>query len=219
MPAKDDLGSLDLNLMLVFDAIMTDGSLSKAAKRLDLAQPTVSNSLARLRQIFGDPLFERTGHGVRPTARAIELVDPISIAINALSCAASAPSEFDSASIDRTFVLEVKSDLECLLAQPLVEAMRSQAPRARIYITGGRVGRVERDLRHGNPEMAIDTEPFSGQCIRNEVLLEEQRAVLARKQHPVIAGQLTADVYTKLEHVIVARSGPNDKRLPDVSSG
>jgi DNA-binding transcriptional LysR family regulator len=208
---KSELGSLDLDLLLVFDAVMTDASLSKAAKRLGMAQPTVSNSLARLRVIFGDPLFERTGHGVRPTARALELVDPFGIAISALKLAVSKPSEFTPASIDRTFILEVRSDLECLIAQPLIEQMRSQAPRASCYITGGRVGRVDRDLSHGDPELAIDTELSSSQGVQCQILLEDERAVIARPQHPGIAGQLTAEVYAKLEHIVIARSGPDDK--------
>lgn len=205
---KYELGSLDVDLMRVFDAVMTDGNLTKAARRLGIAQPTVSNGLARLRLIFADELFQRTGHGVVPTARARQLAQPIRTAIAALSSATKSTDKFDPSAVNRTFIVELRPDLERLVATTLIQRVAAIAPAARVEIHSGR---GERQLRFGEPELAVDTEMPVHEDQRCELLLEDVLAVLARKDHPRIGEKLSAADYCELSHVVLASPNPTDR--------
>lgn len=212
MPSKKhDLGSLDVDLMLLFDAVMTEGNLTKAARRLGLAQPTVSNGLARLRSIFADELFERTGHGVRPTPRARQLAEPIRTAIGLLTVASTPNSQFSPAAIRRTFNLEMRPEIERLIAPGLIELVAANAAGARIFIRGNRNGSDGRDLRNGDPDLAIDAVLPGKENERHEQVLEDIYVVVARKGHPNINEQLTLTSYGQLNHLVLALPGAGDK--------
>ena len=92
-----NLRSMDLNLLLVFDAIYAERSVSRAAERLNLSQPAVSNALARLRESVGDPLFVREGKGMAPSPRAKTLRDPIRKALELLERGFRSDESFDFA--------------------------------------------------------------------------------------------------------------------------
>ena len=195
------LTRLDLNLLVVFDTIMTERSLTKAGKRLGMTQSAVSHSLARLRKIANDQLFERTGRGIRPTPRATSIAQDVSDALAVLRGALSdRRSPFNSRSANRQFFLDIPAGLDACIAPEL--AVRTVgASNVSFRISGGRARNVLSQLRDGETWLALDYElpDVPGFC--NELLFEDPFVVIARKGHPRLDKGLPLDVYRSLEHV------------------
>ncbi|MBK9609448.1 MAG: LysR family transcriptional regulator [Betaproteobacteria bacterium] len=102
-----NIKDFDLNLLVVFDAVLGEGSISRAAARLDLSQPAVSNALARLRKATGDRLFVRLGNGVAPTPYAESIAAPIRAALAAIGASLAGRQEFDAATSQRDFAIHI----------------------------------------------------------------------------------------------------------------
>ncbi len=119
--------SLDLNLLRVFDEVMAERNLTRAAAKLALTQPAVSNALRRLREVVGDDLVVRSGQGVEPTPRALALWPPVRQALAQLQ-QSLAPGAFDPASANSTFVLALADATGATLIPPLVEIVEREAP-------------------------------------------------------------------------------------------
>lgn len=122
------LEELDLNLLLAFDTLAAELSVTRAAARLGVSQPALSGSLARLRRLFGDPLFERAGGQMRPTSRARQLAAPIRDALAGLRAALEPGHSFQSATAVREFRIAATDQIEAMFAGPLIEAVRAEAP-------------------------------------------------------------------------------------------
>jgi DNA-binding transcriptional LysR family regulator len=122
------LESIDLNLLLVFDALATERSVTRAAAKIGLSQPALSNALARLRSLFRDQLFERTGGKMQPTLRARQLLAPISEAIIKLREALEPQTAFQPGASEREFLIATNDYAESLLLPPLVQRLQRDAP-------------------------------------------------------------------------------------------
>ena len=144
-----------LSLVPVFDAIMSERNLSKAAQRLGVTQSAVSQALARLRALAGDDLFERTGRGVRPTPRALEMAGHVQAALTHVS-AAFAPKSIDVHTLERTFVLDIGAGFDALILPALVEELSRQAPRVRLVVSNTRGSDLLNELKFGETEIAFD---------------------------------------------------------------
>ena len=151
-----NLRTLDLNLLLVFDAIYGERSISKAALKLHLSQPTVSNALARLRERLGDPLFERQGQGMRPTPRAKKLAEPIRQALHTLERGLRDDDTFDFAHSEREFVIAVEDYGESVILPGFVRWLSEVAPRIRIHIRTDGGAPLRAELREGQVDLALD---------------------------------------------------------------
>ena len=119
--------TLDLNLLRVFDEVMAERSLTRAARNLSLTQPAVSNALRRLRETLGDELVRRGGTGVEPTVRALALWPSVRDALRSLQ-ASLAPGNFEPASATTTFVLAMADATAATLVPGLVQLADSDAP-------------------------------------------------------------------------------------------
>ena len=122
----------DLNLFVVFDAIYTEGSLTRAARVLNLTQPAVSHALGRLRDRLEDPLFVRQGARMVPTSRARAMVTPVRHALGGLQRCLSDEGGFDVADAERTFVVGLRDGLEGCLLPPLTAGILEEAPGVRL---------------------------------------------------------------------------------------
>ena len=116
-----------LTLIPVFDAILSEGSLSRAADRLGVTQSAVSQALARLRKLANDELFENTGRGVRPTPRAQEMARHVYAALAQVN-EAFTPRDIDLAKLERTFILDVGGGFDALVLPPLLPVVQREAP-------------------------------------------------------------------------------------------
>ena len=123
-----NLGGLDLNLLVALDALLSERSVTRAAQRVGLSQPGMSNALGRLRRLFDDPLLVRQGATLVPTARAEALIGPVHEALELIRRALDVPAGFDPATDRRSFRLSCSDYSVLMLIGPLVRALAADAP-------------------------------------------------------------------------------------------
>ena len=149
-----NLRTFDLNLLKVFDEVMAERSLTKAARHLSLTQPAVSNALRRLREALGDELLVRKGRGLEPTARGLELWPGVREALGGIQ-AALAPSVFNPATADNAFVLAMADATAAELMPGLVAVMGEEAPGVSLRIVPLTTRDPRKLLDEGQADLAI----------------------------------------------------------------
>lgn len=199
-----NLRSLDLNLLLIFDAIYDERSISKAARKLHLSQPTVSNALGRLRQRLDDPLFERSSQGMSPTPRAKMLAEPVRQALDILERGLRGHDEFDFAGSDREFVIAAEDYGETVILPRFIDWLAKVAPRIRIRIRPEPSSLLKGELRDGTVDLALDYFVLQDATYRNHCALTESLLSLSRRDHPEVAEKLSLETYLAQKHVALA---------------
>jgi DNA-binding transcriptional LysR family regulator len=208
--------TLDLNLLRVFDVIMSEQNLTRAADRLATTQPAVSNALKRLREALNDELFVRTAHGVKPTPRAEELWPGVRAALSELE-ALLAPPRFDIAALQTVFRLSMADSTASLLLPGLLRSIQAQAPGIDLRM----IPLTSRDPRpmllQSEIELAVGSFPgvvaqLSGETgstapVHHHRLYSGKYICIMRKDHPLAAGALTLDGYCGALHALVSFSG------------
>ena len=195
------LSSIDLNLLLVLDAVLSEQSVARAAQRLHVTPSAISNALARLRVALEDPLVTRKGRGIVPTPRATELGPALRRAIAELErLVTHAP--FDAAACTRTFTLAMADAGQVAWLPNIASALAKQMPNARLRVVSidallslGDLGSSEVDLHVGVRA--------TGASIHAEPLYDEQTVLVARKGNPLCAGKLTRRRLALVRHVRV----------------
>ncbi len=178
-----DLRRVDLNLLLLVDALLAEGSASGAARRLRLSQPAVSQGLKRAREIFGDPLLARHGNRLLPTARAMALRPELQAILRRIEGVLT-PAAFDPATATRDFVL-ASSDLgQALVLPPLIARVSREAPSCRVKVVPppAHLDAVDRI------DLLVMGAPVTQGPIRWRTLFEDRFVLLARRGHPVLTG-------------------------------
>ncbi len=206
--------TLDLNLLRVFDAVMTEQNLTRAANRLAMTQPAVSNAVKRLRDALGDELLIRTAHGVKPTARAESLWPAIRRALAELE-EAVAPRTFELAKANATFRMAMADATAGLLLPPLVRLIESEAPGIDIRMVPLTTREPRPMLLRGDIDLAIGFFPgvvaqLQGSTetpVRHERLYAGHYVCVMRKGHPLAEMDLTLDRYCDANHLLVSFSG------------
>lgn len=205
-----DLGNLDLNLLRVFDAVARERHVTRAAERLHLSQPAVSNALARLRQALGDELFLRRPGGVEPTALALTLAAPVADALDRIAEAISAQAPFDAASTRRVFTVTFSEYAEAVLAPPLLARMAQEAPHALLAIRHADRTNWEALLEADGATMAVAVLPEPPAIYTRLRLLPEAFCTLMRRGHPLAEGELTLERFTGVPHLLHSPNGSRD---------
>jgi DNA-binding transcriptional LysR family regulator len=206
--------TLDLNLLRVFDAVMIEQNLTRAASRLAMTQPAVSNALKRLRDSLGDELLIRTAHGVKPTPRAETLWPSVRRALSELE-EAVAPASFDVSQARATFRLAMADATAALWLPALVRAIESEAPGIDVRMAPLTTREPRPMLLRGDIDLAIGFFPgvvaqLAGgpdTPIRHEQLYSGKYVCVMRKDHPLAKGPLTLDAYCAANHLLVSFSG------------
>ena len=198
-----DLAALDLNLLVVFDAILTERHISRAARRVGKSQPAVSGALARLRTLLDDPLFVRDGAGVRPTRVARELAAPIGEALQLLNDSLHRERDYDPATSRRVFRLNLNDYTQAILLPRLMARLKTSAPNVRLVTTSYPVEEMEAALKHGSLDLAVDCHNVNGAGLYQQKLFDDEFACLVRKGHPEVRGVLTRDQFVRLPHAVI----------------
>ncbi len=203
-----NLQSFDLNLLLAFESLMIERNVTRAAKRIGLSQPAMSNALSRLRRTFDDPLLVRSPEGMKPTAAALALIAPVRAALAQLRAALEEKPTFDPAASKRTFSLSTSDHVEMTLIAPLVAKVFDQAARVSLRLTRPRTLFLPPTVQAlaDSIDLAIGffpDVPALDASIHSEVLWEEQSVVVARKAHPRITGKLTLRQFAAEHHAAV----------------
>src|SRR5215813_5027044 len=168
------LAALDLNLLVVFDAVFTERHISRAARRLGRSQPAVSGALARLRSLIDDPLFVRDGAGVRPTRLAKQLAAPIREALQLLNDSLRRERDYAPATSTRTFHLNLNDYTQTILLPRLLAHLKERAPRVRLATTSLPVHEMESALKHGALDLAVDCHTVSGIGLYQQKLFDDE---------------------------------------------
>lgn len=204
------ISRIDLNLLVVLDAIYTEGGITRAAGKLHLTQPAISHSLGRLRDLFKDELFAREGRAMVPTPLARNLITPVREALRRLEVTLNELERFDPATTQKRFTIAVRDVFESTLLPSLLKTVTRKAPSVDVAAVQIERRAFESELAAGTLDAALDVLlPLSDQ-IRHRRISHDRQVVVARKNHPAVRRGLTLATYLKQHHVLVSsrRSGP-----------
>jgi DNA-binding transcriptional LysR family regulator len=198
-------GAFDLNLLIVFDAVMQERSVTRAGSRIGLSQPAMSHALNRLRYMLKDELFVRTPEGMVPTPRAELLAQPLRNALSEMQLALE-PAVFDPAASDRRFALAVNNYAAVVLAPPLVAAVSAAAPAVRLDLRpSGTLDIVDR-LDRGDLDLTIGSMDGPGERFAAAPLLEDPFVMVMRRGHPAGQRKLSAAAFAAVPHLEISSS-------------
>ncbi|RST51337.1 LysR family transcriptional regulator [Variovorax sp. MHTC-1] len=210
--------TLDLNLLRVFDEVMAERNLTRAARNLAITQPAVSNALRRLRETLGDELVRRSGSGVEPTPRALALWPTVRDALRQLQHTL-APGEFDAGIADTTFLLAMADATAAELVPGLVQIVEKEAPAVSLRVLPLTTRDPRRMLENEEVDMAIGYFPavIASLAARGQsdaaMPFETQRLYVGeyvcvmRRGHPLADSPLTLDDFCAARHLLVSFSG------------
>jgi DNA-binding transcriptional LysR family regulator len=202
-----DVSSVDLNLLVSLDVLLAESNVTRAAARLHISQPALSAQLARLRQLFNDPLLlpAESGRGMTATARALALRGPLRSALADLGSVISSEASFDPFTHKRTFQVAIGDNATTLIGLPLVELLGSSAgPGVRIAMSMTDPAAVAAHLEEGEIDLLIDAERVIPANAKMRVLLTQPFVMVQRKAHPRGTGALDLETYLGLRHVVAS---------------
>jgi DNA-binding transcriptional LysR family regulator len=199
-------GAFDLNLLIVFDAVMQDRSVTRAGSRIGLSQPAMSHALNRLRHMLKDDLFVRTPDGMVPTPRAEMLAQPLRNALSEMQLALE-PVAFDPAKADRHFTLAVNNYAAVVLAPPLVAAVTAAAPSVRLDLRPSGTLDLFQQMDRGDLDLVLGRDDDPVERFARTDLLEDPFVMVMRRGHPAIRRKLSPAAFAALPHLEISSSG------------
>ncbi len=198
---------MDMNLLAALDALLAEGSVTGAARRLGLSSSAMSRTLARLRSATGDPLLVRAGRGLVPTPRATELRDRVHLLTRDVRTVLSPHAgHLDVTSLERTFTIRAGEGFVELFCAPLVAAVTEVAPHVRLRFAP----KPDKDalpLRDGQIDLEIGVLGASAPEVRTRFLFRDVFIGAARIGHPLLEGAMTPERYAACRHVVASRTG------------
>src|SRR2546426_4705049 len=192
--------AFDLNLLVVFDGLVQERSVTRAGRRLGMSQPALSHALNRLRYLLKDQLFIRTPKGMAPTPRAEQLTLPLRQALADMQRALE-PEAFVPAQANRRFSIAINNYAAIVLAAPLVAAVSAAAPLVQLDLRPSGTLDVFDLLDHGELDLAIGTFDNVGERFGSAALLEDRFVAVMRRGHPAGRGTVTATAFGALRAV------------------
>lgn len=207
--AKESHSKIDLNLLNIFDAVMTERHVTRAAEKLDMTQSAVSNALNRLRILFDDPLFTKVPKGVQPTIKALDLWPEIHDSLQMLHNAIR-PSSFDAMNSQYSYRLAMADITALSFASKLFNALHQQAPLSKMFFVPHDPAETGRRLMRGELDFAIVVEPPRSSTIQITPLWTDSFILAVRKGHKIIKDQLTLDDFCSAEHLMINEPGSYD---------
>jgi len=193
----------DLNLFVVLERIYTQGSITRAAQQLNLTQSAVSHTLNRLRELLGDPLFERHGNAMMPTPFTRSIIVRVRDCLRTLECTLRETSQFDVESTVKRFTLGILNALESVVLPPVMQYVTKHAPSIDIAAVQHDRHAIESDLLTGVVDAVIDVHLPVSESVRRIKLDTDKFVVLCRPDHPRVGQHLDIDAYLAEEHVLV----------------
>lgn len=204
-----DTSRIDLNLLATLEVLLAERNVTKAAAKLHLSQPAVSAQLARLRDLFDDPLLLPSQRGMTPTAKAAELAPQLREALDGVRNALQAHRDFDPKTAELTVSIACSDYIQAVVVMPLVLDLRRFAPGVRVAVWHLSPTLMEQQLASGEIDLVIATPDPEMPHLRTCHLYDETYVLIGRPGHPRLKPGLTIDEYVELEHVVVSRRGGN----------
>jgi DNA-binding transcriptional LysR family regulator len=201
-----NLSRIDLNLLVHFDALLTERSVTRAAARVGIGQSAMSHNLARLRELFGDELLTRGPDGLRLTPRAAALVEPVRATLTHIQALVSRDQSFDPATTARTFRFGLPDSMEVLIMPALLAHLREVAPGIQLRLSNFDSSRLLDELDADELDLAIGYDAFpQGQAHhKRRLLFTETYLCIFNAATTGIAPPISVDDYVRLPHVVTS---------------
>lgn len=201
-----NLRSFDLNLLVAFDALMAEGSVTKAAKRLKIQQPAMSHSLSTLRVLLQDELFIRVGQVMQPTAKARSLAVPVRKALRQAQLALTGGDAFDPATEERTFRIAMSPEIEMLLLPDLTTRLRRMAPGIKVLARVFSYDAAEPSLEDGNVDLAVGCTFVRTSRRLSETLYDVEVACCFNPAMLDLPNPIGLDTYLAAQHAVISQN-------------
>ena len=211
-----ELHQLDLNLLVVFRQLLADRRVSKAAESLGVSQPAVSNSLAKLRRLFGDELFLRTPQGMAPTPFAEQLAEPLSYALAMIHSGINQRSRFDPANEQRAVTIGMTDIGEIYFLPALTEHLRREAPGLTLSTVRNTAVNLRDELEAGKVDLAIGLLPQLKAGFFQRRLFTQRYVCLMRRGHRLDKRRMTLAEFSAAEHLVVMSAGTGHGQVDDL---
>ncbi|MBI3148128.1 MAG: LysR family transcriptional regulator [Betaproteobacteria bacterium] len=204
-----NLRAIDLNLLVILDALLQEGSVSAAARRIPLSQPATSLALQRLRTLLGDPLLVRSGARMLPTPQAQALREPVARILSEIADTLQ-PESFAPATSERIFRIHATDHIELSLLPEVLQRLAREAPRARLasYSMDGGTLRSE-TVRKGETDLVLGYLRDPPEGFHRKTLFQERFVCIARKRHPALRQGLSLEAFVSARHLLASPQGGN----------
>ncbi|MFC4160624.1 LysR family transcriptional regulator [Chitinimonas lacunae] len=204
----------DLNLLITLDALLSEGSVAGAARRLRLSPSAMSRALARLRDTMGDPLLVRAGRGLVPTPRALEIREQVSRLVQEIETVLRPSEQLDLLQLARTFSLRTSEGFAESFGPALMARLRQEAPGVRLRFMQ-KPNKDSQPLREGLVDLETGVvDESTAPELRSQALFRDQFVGVVRTGHPLSQGEISAERYAAGDHLCVSRRGL-DRNLVD----
>ncbi|WP_317846382.1 MULTISPECIES: LysR family transcriptional regulator [unclassified Pseudomonas] len=204
MMNRNDLRRADINLLVVFETMMHEQNVTRVSEKLFLGQPTISSALARLRLMFDDPLFIRSGRLMEPTSRAQEIFSNLSPALDGIAAALSHCQAFEPATSEATFHIGLCDDVEYALLPELLRRLRAEAPGTTLVVRRTDQWQLSQLMASGEISLGISPTLELPANARRKLLRPIRPMLLRADSQP---GELTLDEFCRRPHAIVSSMG------------
>lgn len=202
---ESTLRGVDLNLLTVFDAVMQEQNITRAAHNLGMSQPAVSNAVARLKVMFNDELFMRQGRGIQPTQRARQLFGPVRQALQLIRN--ELPSSiFYPETSTRLFKLAICSPCDMRFAPKIMSTVYEQAPNVQLHLDAEFDRQLAERMRYQEIDFVIDYARFDEPGFSSTEIFQDELVVVASKSHPRIQDNVTAEQLSLERHAKLSRA-------------
>ncbi len=202
---ESTLRGVDLNLLTVFDAVMQEQNITRAATNLGMSQPAVSNAVARLKVMFNDEMFIRHGRGIQPTQRARQLFGPVRQALQLIRNELPS-SVFMPDSSTRMFKIAICSPCDIRFAPKIMNDVLEQAPYIQLHLDAEFDRRLAERMRYQEVDFVIDYTRFDDQGFSSTEIFQDELVVVAAKNHPRIKDSITTQELTTERHAVLSNT-------------
>ena len=202
-----DTNRLELNLLVTLEALLSERSVTRAARRLNISQPALSTRLARLCDLLGDQLLLPAQRGMVPTRRGRELEKPLRAALEGIRRVVDSRPTIDPRTIETTAMFAASDYTQYAVLTKLSCVLRTEAPGIRIARRSLEPAALGLQLEHGEVDLALTTPEHAPGGVRAAPLYEERYVAVVRLDHPTVEDALDLDTFCDLDHVVVSPQG------------
>jgi DNA-binding transcriptional LysR family regulator len=206
-----DIRNLDLNLLIVFDALLRTRSVTRAAAELRMSQPATSFALSKLRTMLGDPLFVRTARGIHPTPHAEHLAGPLTAILERIRADLLQQPTFAPGLADRVITFNMPDIAELVFLPTILKRLALDAPKITIRAVNLPVNDIEPALRAGTIDLALGFFPqLQSAALYQQRLFTHSFVCAVRRDHPTIGEKLTRKQFLESDHAVVTTGYADD---------
>ena len=211
-----ELHELDLNLLVAFDRLLVERRVSKVAEHLGISQPAVSNSLAKLRKLFGDELFLRTPRGMEPTPYAAQLAESVSHALALIHSGVNQRTSFEPSTATRSFTIGMTDIGEAYFLPSLIERLHRDAPGVTLSTVRNTAVNLRDELESGKVDLAIGLLPALKAGFFQRRLFKQGYVCLMRRGHPLDKRKISLPEFSAAEHLVVVSAGTGHGKVDEL---